>query len=77
MHAYLNSRYFDTAIIGRVTGAQMPLFLPLGLAGPPLAGYFYDQQGHYHSALYVLVAVLTVAALLLASLPVSRPGPNP
>ena len=28
MHAYLNSRYYSAAVIGRVTGGQMPMFLP-------------------------------------------------
>ena len=72
MHSYLNSRYFDASIIGRVTGAQVPLFLPLGLAGPPLAGYIFDQTGSYQIMLYGLAAALALAALLAASLPRSR-----
>jgi len=69
MHPYLNSQYFDARIIGRVGGAQMPLFLPFGLVGAPLAGYFYDQHGNYLLVLSVLSAVLVVAALLAALLP--------
>jgi predicted MFS family arabinose efflux permease len=69
MHPYLNSRYFEARIIGRVNGAQMPLFLPLGLVGAPLAGYLYDQQGHYETVLMGLVCVLLVAILLASFLP--------
>ena len=69
MHPYLNSRYFDARIIGRVNGAQMPLFLPLGLVGAPLAGYLYDQQGHYETVLMGLVCVLLLAIFLASFLP--------
>lgn len=69
MHPYLNSRYFDAAINSQVTGAQMPLFLPLGLTGAPLAGYVYDQTGSYDVVLLALAVVLAVAALLVARLP--------
>ena len=51
MHPYLNSRYFDATIISQINGAQMPLFLPFGLVGAPLAGYAFDQTGNYSGAL--------------------------
>jgi len=69
MHAYLNSRHFDASVIGSVTGAQMPLFLPFGLIGAPLAGYVYDRTGSYDPVLLALAAVLVVAALLVCCLP--------
>lgn len=69
MHPYLNSRYFDAAINSEVTGAQMPLFLPFGLIGAPLAGYAYDRSGSYEPVLLALVAVLAVAILLVSRLP--------
>lgn len=72
LHPYLNSRYFDAAINSQVTGAQMPLFLPLGLTGAPLAGYVYDRTGSYDVVLLALAAVLAVAALLVACLPPAR-----
>lgn len=72
MHSYLNSRYFDAGIIGQVTGAQMPLFLPLGIIGPPLAGYLYDQQGNYHQVMTGLGVVLFLAAAVAISLPLVR-----
>ena len=68
MHSYLNSRYFDAAVIGQVTGAQMPLFLPFGLLAPPLAGYVFDQQGNYHLVFSALSAALVLAAILAATM---------
>ena len=69
MHPYLNSRYFDAAIISQVNGAQMPLFLPFGLVGAPLAGYAFDQTGNYDAVLIALAATLCLAALLALGLP--------
>jgi predicted MFS family arabinose efflux permease len=69
MHPYLNSRYFDVAIIGQVNGAQMPLFLPFGLVGAPLAGYVYDQSGNYDTVLLALAVALGVSALCALALP--------
>ncbi|MEH6570105.1 MAG: MFS transporter [Halioglobus sp.] len=73
MHPYLNSRYFDARIIGQVNGAQMPLFLPLGIVGAPLAGYMYDQQGHYEWVFMALVCVLLAAILVALFLPRANP----
>jgi predicted MFS family arabinose efflux permease len=69
MHPYLNSRYFDAAVIGRVNGAQMPLFLPFGLVGAPLAGYAFDSTGHYNAVLLALAVALVFAAGLALLLP--------
>ncbi len=72
MYPYLNSRYFDAAVIGRVSGAQMPLFLPFGLAGAPLAGLVFDQTGRYDLALSGLLGALIVAVALVLCLPAPR-----
>lgn len=72
MHPYLNSRYFPAAVIGQVNGAQGPLFLPLGLTGPPLAGYVYDSTGSYDLVLAGLAGILLLAVIAVLSLPPSR-----
>lgn len=69
MHPYLNSRYFDSGIISQVNGAQMPMFLPFGLVGAPIAGYAFDQTGSYDMVLIALAATLCLAALLVLGLP--------
>jgi cyanate permease len=72
LHSFLNSRYFDASVIGQVTGAQMPLFLPLGLVGAPLAGYVFDTSGSYQLVFLGLAALLCIAALLAVFLPLAR-----
>ena len=47
----------------------MPLFLPFGLVGAPLAGYAFDQTGNYDAVLIALAATLCLAALLALGLP--------
>ena len=47
----------------------MPLFLPFGLIGAPLAGYAYDQSGNYEAVLVAIAVTLGVAALLALLLP--------
>lgn len=69
LHPYLNSRYFEAAVIGGVSGAQAPLMLPLGLISAPLAGYAFDVSGSYEYAFMGAIALLVAAALLLATLP--------
>jgi predicted MFS family arabinose efflux permease len=69
MHPYLNSRYFDAAVIGEVNGAQMPLFLPFGLVGAPLAGHVYDRTGSYDEVIAGLAIILVLAAMLVLRLP--------
>ncbi len=69
MHPFLNSRYFDAAVISHVNGAQMPLFLPFGLLGAPLAGLSFDRTGSYDIALVWLAAALCAAILLTLRLP--------
>lgn len=61
---YLNSVYFDEAIIGRVNGAQAPLALPFALAGPPLAGLSFDLTGRYVTAFHVAVAILLLVGTM-------------
>ena len=72
VHPYLNSRYFDVSIIGQVNGAQMPLFLPFGLVGAPLAGYAYDSLGNYDAVLIALMIMLGASALCALCLPGNR-----
>lgn len=69
MQPYLNSRYFAPGVIGQVNGSQMPLFLPFGIVGAPLAGYAFDVTGSYDIVLVVLAAVLLFAAALALRLP--------
>ncbi len=74
-YPYINSVYFDERIIGKVNGAQAPLFLPLGLASAPLAGMVYERTGSYVPALQAVVVMLLVVAVIFMALP--RPAVEP
>ena len=50
----------------------MPLFLPFGLVGAPLAGYAYDQLGNYQLVFQCLGLALLLSAALALALPASR-----
>ncbi len=69
MHPFLNSRYYTADIIGQVNGAQMPLFLPFGLVGPPLAGLVFDRTGSYDGAVASVIVIVLLAVLLALALP--------
>ena len=56
----------DTASIILIV---VPLFLPLGIIGAPLAGYVFDQTGQYDIVLVALTVVLALAALVALRLP--------
>lgn len=72
MHPFINSRYFDADNISEVTGKQMPLFLPLGLVGAPMAGYIYDQTGNYSLVFTVMMAIIALACVFAACLGPSK-----
>lgn len=72
MQGYLNSRYYSASVISRVIGAQMPLFLPFGLIGAPLAGYVFDLTGSYEPMFIGLIGLLALAMLMAWLLPPSK-----
>ncbi len=72
MHPFINSRYFDASVISEVTGKQMPLFLPLGLVGAPMAGYIFDQTGSYQWVFTLMAGIIAIACVLAASLSPSK-----
>jgi cyanate permease len=69
IYPILNNAYFDASIIGRVSGAQTPMMLPLGLIGLPLSGYAFDQAGSYQPVIVSVIVAVVLAAVLLLKLP--------
>ncbi len=69
MPPILNNYYFDADIIGRVSGAQAPMMLPLGLIGLPLSGYVFDQTGSYRLVIITVIVIFSIAAILFLKLP--------
>lgn len=65
---FLNSLYFPADIIGELSGFQVPLLLPLGLSGPPLAGWAYDTSGSYFWVFMVMAALTIVVIFMFLTL---------
>ena len=63
-------------MISEVTGKQMPLFLPLGLVGAPMAGYIYDQTGNYSLVFTLMMGIVAVACVFAALLGPGRSRPQ-
>ncbi len=69
MPPMLNNLYFDASIIGRVTGAQVPMLLPMGLIGLPLSGYIFDLTGSYQLVFSAMIISHLLAISMLLKLP--------
>ena len=65
LHPYLNSRFFENDVIGRVNGLQMPLMLPFGLVGLPLSGWVFDKTGDYNIVFWSYAVLFSGALILL------------
>lgn len=72
MHPILNNNYFESKIIGSVSGAQVPMMLPLGLIGLPLSGYVFDVTGSYQPVIASVMLMFLLAIILLLKLPKSQ-----
>lgn len=63
LYPFLNSAYFDPGSLGRVIGAQVPIFVPLSLTAAPLAGYVFDTTGNF-AAVFASAAALLVPVMV-------------
>ena len=62
--AFLVGRFFLKPVYGQVYGAIYATFLIGGAIGPVLSGYLHDQSGDYRLSLFVMAALLAIAAML-------------
>lgn len=74
IYPFVNSLFFEADIIGEVSGAQVPLLLPLGLGGPLLAGWIFDTYGGYQWAFIGMAGITLVVCLLFLGLGRARTG---
>jgi MFS family permease len=68
LHTSSAAKLFSPAEFSRSMGLGYFVKMPLMLAGPPLAGYVYDQTGSYEIAIISGVLIIAVALALFAIL---------
>jgi len=61
MTPIIRARYFGRAHFGLIAGVSRALNMPVGIAGPILAGWIYDRTGNYMLA-FIFFAVLLGAS---------------
>lgn len=69
----LQSRYFGRPSFGTIAGISRVLNMPVGMAGPVLAGWIYDRTGSYTLAFTLFAATLALAGVTMCF--VRRPKP--
>jgi MFS family permease len=68
MANFFQLRYFGLREFGSIAGAQAPFIASGMLIAPPAMGFCYDRLGTYVPALWVMVVLMGLTALIYASL---------
>jgi MFS family permease len=68
LYPYFNSVYFDKRIMGKVNGAQSPIFIPFTLLAAPLAGFTFDSTGSYLPAFWAIIIMSVISLFLFSTL---------
>jgi sugar phosphate permease len=65
MTPVLRARYFGRKSFGSIAGWSRALTLPVGVAGPILAGWIHDSTGSYEVAFEVFAITLGIAVVVM------------
>ena len=68
MQSAIVSAAFGREAFGRVLGAMRPPMVALQIAGPPFAGWIYDETGNYDQAFAAFLVLYALAALVVIGL---------
>lgn len=68
LYPYFNSVYFDKRIMGKVNGAQSPIFIPFTLLAAPLSGLTFDNTGSYLPAFWAVIIISVVSLFLFSTI---------
>jgi len=74
MTPVLRARYFGRKSFGSIAGWSRALTLPVGVAGPVLAGWIYDSTKSYQLAFEVFAVTLGISVLVMVF---ARPPKSP
>jgi cyanate permease len=66
MTPVLRARYFGRKCFGSIAGWSRALTLPVGVAGPVLAGWIYDSTKSYQVAFEVFAITLGISVVVMA-----------
>ena len=69
MHPALYREYFGRGSLSALLGFSMGLAYSVSIAGPPMAGWVFDNYGSYFYAWIALAGVAFVALILFLTLP--------
>lgn len=73
MAPVIRSRYFGRTNFGLIAGISQAMNMPVGIAGPILAGWIYDTTGSYMLAFTLFAVLLGGAALTMSFVRPPRP----
>ncbi len=65
MTPVLRARYFGRKSFGTIAGWSRALTIPVGVAGPILAGWIFDVTGSYEIAFILFAVTLGIAAVIM------------
>ncbi len=66
MTPVLRARYFGRKSFGTIAGWSRALTIPVGVAGPVLAGWIYDSTGSYQVAFEIFAITLGISVVVMA-----------
>jgi MFS family permease len=66
MSPVIQARYFGRANFGLIAGLNRAMNMPVGIAGPILAGLIYDRTGSYMLAFTLFALLLGVSAVTMS-----------
>jgi nitrate/nitrite transporter NarK len=73
----IRARYFGRRSFGTIAGISRAIIMPVGVIGPVLAGYIFDQTGSYMTAFILFAVLLGISSVIMASVtPPKQPEKN-
>jgi MFS family permease len=72
LQSVLIAASFGSRSYARAAGLMRPVMLPIAAGGVPLAGWVFDETGHYDNAFACFIAAFVLSAAVLAIAPEPR-----
>jgi MFS family permease len=63
--SFIWADYYGRAFLGTIRGIVLPASLIAAGVGAPVAGYIYDRVGNYQPVWWILIAIYSLAALVV------------